>query len=67
MMIKYTIYTKMINKRTIDIFDIKHDKKTIIYVYKGSNLVWQAIKSCFGLGYWINNAPWINTDGWKNN
>lgn len=36
-------------------------------VYRGANLVWMAIKSCFGAGYWINAAPWLNDEGWKNN
>lgn len=40
--------------------------KAISEVYKGSKLIWQAIKSCFASGYWINEKPWINTEGWKN-
>lgn len=28
--------------------------------------VWQAIRSCFGRGFWNNQKPWSNTDGWKN-
>jgi hypothetical protein len=23
--------------------------------------------SCFGSGFWIQNRPWINNNGWKNN
>lgn len=41
--------------------------KTILSVYKGVDLVWQLIRSCFGRGYWINNQPWVDSDGWKNN
>jgi hypothetical protein len=22
--------------------------------------------SCFGSGFWIQNRPWINNNGWKN-
>lgn len=40
--------------------------KIITQVYKGVKLVWEAIKSCFGAGYWKNDAPWSNTEGWKN-
>ena len=48
---------------------------SIMYVYhvveeegtKVAKLVWQAISSCFGAGYWINEYAWKNTDGWKNN
>ncbi len=35
-------------------------------VYQGVVVIWQAIKSCFGKGFWINAAPWVNNDGWKN-
>lgn len=40
--------------------------KYIASIYQGSRLVWQYIRSCFGRGYWINEKPWSNTDGWKN-
>lgn len=40
--------------------------KVITYTLIGGNLVWQAIKSCFGLGYWVNNKEWSNNDGYKN-
>lgn len=40
--------------------------KTIAYVYKGSQLVWEAIRSCFGSGKWINEKPWLNNEGWRN-
>lgn len=40
-------------------------------VYKGSQLVWRtvynAIKSCFGSGVWIQDKPWLDNDNWKNN
>lgn len=55
---------------------IYKDGKKITAVYFGSNviqavycgavLVWEAISSCFGSGYWINDRPWSNTDGWRN-
>lgn len=40
--------------------------RVISAVYRGVRLVWELIKSCFGKGYWINKAPYVNTDGWKN-
>ena len=40
--------------------------KYIASVYHGTRLVWQYIRSCFGRGYWINEKPWSDTDGWKN-
>lgn len=30
-------------------------------------IVWQAIRSCFGSGMWLNEKPWINDEMWENN
>jgi hypothetical protein len=35
-------------------------------VYQGTKLIWQYVRSCFGRGYWINDKPWSNDNGWKN-
>lgn len=40
--------------------------KVVQAVYYGLRLVWQYIKSCFGRGYWLNDKPWSDTDGWAN-
>jgi hypothetical protein len=40
--------------------------KVIQSIYKGSILIWQAIRSCFGSGFWINEKPWVNDEPWKN-
>ena len=32
----------------------------------GSRVVWYAIRSCFGAGYWDNTRKWDNMEGWKN-
>lgn len=42
-------------------------EKAISAIYKGAVLVWEAIRSCFGKGFWINVYPWSNEDEWKNN
>ena len=41
--------------------------KSIKAIYKGSLLLWEAIESCFGKGFWIGEKPWSNEDAWKNN
>lgn len=41
--------------------------KSILYVYKGAKLIWEAINSCFGSGFWIKEKAWSNTDSWRNN
>lgn len=43
------------------------NNKTVSYMYFQGKLIWSAIRSCFGKGYWVDNKPWNNNDGWKNN
>lgn len=56
----------MLFKGGKEIVQIFKDSKAIIAIYKGAILVWQAIRSCFGAGYWINDKPWLNDEPWKN-
>lgn len=35
--------------------------------YKGARLIWQAVRSCFGSGIWIDEKPWIDDETWKDN
>lgn len=30
------------------------------------SILWQAVDSCFGAGYWVNSKAWKNQDAWKN-
>ena len=34
-------------------------------VYAGAKLVWSAVSSCFGSGFWRGDKPWSRTDGWR--
>lgn len=43
------------------------NNKAVLSIYLGTKLLWEAINSCFGKGYWINNKTWSNTDKWRNN
>lgn len=40
--------------------------KVITAIYAGGKLVWQAVRSCFGAGYWRNDKPWLNDEAWRN-
>lgn len=57
----------MIRKENKKIVGVYWGGKTITKVFKGSSLVWQLIKSCFGAGYWVKQNPWLGSDSWKNN
>lgn len=56
----------MIYKGGKEISGIYIANRAITAMYKGSLLVWEAIKSCFGKGFWINGKPWNNQNGWRN-
>lgn len=56
----------MININFHDITLIYHETLPISYLYKGTLLLWEAVSSCFGSGYWRNDLPWSNEDAWKN-
>lgn len=44
---------------------IYYGEKAISAIMWGSRIVWQAIRSCFGSGFWVNEKGWINDEGWK--
>lgn len=48
-----------------DIIGFMFNGKAILEIRKGTRLVWQAIRSCFGSGRWMGSRPWIGTDKWK--
>lgn len=41
------------------------ERRVITAVYVGARLVWEAIRSCFGSGSWIEDRPWLDDDPWK--
>ena len=49
-----------------EIILVQLGNKIITQIYLGAKLVWEAIRSCFGAGFWKNEAPWSNIEGWKN-
>ena len=36
-----------------------------LMVFHGARLVWQAIRSCFGSGVWLEDRPWLDEDAWR--
>lgn len=57
----------MIHKSKKEIVAFYKQGKLIQARYKGTRLVWQGVRSCFGSGLWFNDKPWLNEEAWKNN
>ena len=56
-----------LRKNNKEVVGVSRGRRLISYIYKGIMLIWSAIRSCFGNGYWVNTMPWSNEDAWKNN
>jgi len=39
--------------------------RKIVLVYRGTKLIWQDVRSCFGAGYWNGDLAWNGDDAWK--
>lgn len=39
--------------------------KPVSVIYHKAMVVWRAIRSCFGAGYWRGDKPWIGDEAWK--
>lgn len=57
----------MIIKNGEEVIELYRGKTPIVEMYRGKHLIYQIITSCFGKGFWINNAPFVNIDVWRNN
>lgn len=53
-----------IKNKVVDKFFV--NEKSLSEIFAKLKKIWVAIKSCFGKGFWINEKPWDNLDGWRN-
>lgn len=53
-------------KNKTELTGIFHSKIPIQTVYQYGVILWQAVRSCFGSGIWVNEKPWIHDEAWKN-
>lgn len=50
-----------------EITSVFFGSKPVSAIYHGGVKVWEAVKSCFGKGFWEEEYPWSDEDAWKNN
>lgn len=55
----------MIRKATKEIIQVVSKNKVVTLIIQGGKILYQGIRSCFGAGYWKNDKPWLNDDGWR--
>lgn len=41
------------------------NNKQVVAIYKGAHIIWEFISSCFGKGFWIEDAPWSEDSAWS--
>lgn len=63
----------MIYRNGIELTGLKTPKKesigkglTVQAIYYMGVVLYQAIRSCFGSGIWVNTKSWANDEAWKN-
>lgn len=45
---------------------VQHEIQVGYKILSGAaKVVFEAIASCFGLGYWRGTKPWIGKEGWR--
>lgn len=57
----------MIFREGREISGIRFGGRLLSAVHVGARLVWQAVNSCFGAGFWQSMKPWRRSDGWRRN
>ncbi len=48
-----------------EITQVTANRRIISEIWHGAELIWQAIRSCFGSGMWISEKPWTYNEGWR--
>lgn len=55
----------MIYKGSNEITAISRGSQPLAAIYRGTRLIWQAVRSCFGSGKWVPAKPWLGNETWK--
>lgn len=62
------IYRPATRTPIVGVYGFKESSMLVITaVYKGADLVWTLVRSCYGRGVWFEEKPWLDNDTWKDN
>lgn len=56
----------MLHYQNHTIASVHFRANTIERAHKGSTLVYEGVRSCYGSGGWLNEKGWLADDGWRN-
>ena len=59
----YISISEMLNDVTITA--CYYVDRAITKIMKGPKVIWELITSCFGTGFWKENANWVESETWK--
>lgn len=48
-----------------EIVQVNKSGKIITRIVRDGKALYDYIRSCFGRGFWVNDRPWSNKDGFK--
>jgi hypothetical protein len=48
-----------------EIIIVAAGKRIIAFIAKGAQVLWQAVRSCFGGGCWRDDKSWNDKECWK--
>ena len=48
-----------------EIIIVAAGKRVIAFIAKGAQVLWQAVRSCFGGGCWRDDKSWNDKECWK--
>jgi len=51
--------------RNKEVVLVTAEGKEITSIFQGVQLLWEAVRSCFGSGIWVGKKPWIGKEAWR--
>lgn len=55
----------MLRKDGKNVIAVTVKGRITLAIYKGTLLLWEAVRSCFGGGFWQRAKPWLRKESWR--